>query len=148
MEWSLLLAVIVVVAVLFVRQTRVVQGQGELAAVTTTLAALRTALVMDHLQTQTHGVQGASKNNNPFDMLARRPANYVGEIKRDQIALAPPGSWVFDPVCGCVGYVPLNDQWFDSPSGEEVAWFQLRGAPGPLQLRPQEAYVWQSQVMN
>ena len=46
-EWSLLAAVIVLLVLLFARQVRVIQGQGELAAVKSTLGALRTALVLD-----------------------------------------------------------------------------------------------------
>ena len=147
MEWTLLLAVIVVVCTLFVRQARVVQGQGELAAVKTTLAALRTALVVDHLQK--HAQAGvAAKQPNPFELLGRRPLNYFGEISQAQVATAPAGTWVFDSACGCVGYLPIDNQWFDSPSGDFVAWFQLNGAPGPQQLTAREAYLWQSQVLN
>lgn len=65
-----------------------------------------------------------------------------------QAATVPAGSWVFDPLCTCVGYVPIYAQWFDSSSGDVMAWYQVSGAPGPLQLTPKEAYVWQEQVMN
>ena len=65
-----------------------------------------------------------------------------------EVAAAPAGSWVFDTDCVCVGYLPMYPQWFDSPSGDVMAWYQVHGAPGPLLLLAKEAYVWQDQVMN
>jgi hypothetical protein len=149
-EWSLLVAVLVVLVLVLARQVREIRGQGELAAVRSTLGALRTALAIDHLQKNVMDGSSsvASTQRNPFDSLQRHPANYVGEMTPAQAVAAPAGSWVFDPVCACVGYVPTDVQWFDSPSGEAMAWYQLRGAPGPLQLVAKEAYVWQGLVMN
>lgn len=150
LEWSLLLAVLVVLVLVFARQVRVMRAQGELAAVRSTLGALRTALVIDHLRKNV--MDGSSSvarvQRNPFELLQRRPANYLGEMTPAQAVAAPAGSWVFDPDCACVGYVPMDPQWFDSPSGEAMAWYQLQGAPGPLQLLAKEAYVWQGLVMN
>ncbi|MDO8249713.1 MAG: hypothetical protein Q7T78_08360 [Rhodoferax sp.] len=150
LEWSLLAGVLVVLVLLFARQVRVIKGQGELAAVRSTLGALRTALVIDHLQKKV--MDGSSsvalKQRNPFELLQRQPANYVGEVTPAQAVAAPAGSWVFDPVCACAGYVPTDVQWFDSPSGEAMAWYQLRGAPGPMQLVAKEAYGWQGLLMN
>ncbi|MEO8121025.1 MAG: hypothetical protein ABI606_17095 [Rhodoferax sp.] len=150
LEWSLLAAVLVVLVLLFARHVRVIQGQGELAAVRSTLGALRTALVIDHLQKNVmdRSSSVALTQRNPFELLQRQPANYVGEMTPVQAGAAPAGSWVFDPICVCIGYMPMDPQWFDSPSGEAMAWYQLRGAPGPLQLVAKEAYVWQGLVMN
>ncbi|WP_114971281.1 hypothetical protein [Rhodoferax ferrireducens] len=150
LEWSLLAAVLVVLVLLFARHVRVIKGQGELAAVRSTLGALRTALVIGHLKKNVviESSSVASTQRNPFDLLQRHPANYVGEMTPAQAVAAPAGSWVFDPVCACVGYLPMDPQWFDSPSGGAMAWYQLQGAPGPLQLVAKEAYVWQGLVMN
>ncbi|MDO8767552.1 MAG: hypothetical protein Q7K57_02375 [Burkholderiaceae bacterium] len=149
-EWSLLAGVIVVLGLVFARQMRVLQGQAELAAVKTTLGALRTTLVIDHLQ-KTVVAKNSSMAlvpRNPFELLQRQPVNYRGEMTPAAAAAAPAGSWVFDPVCTCVGYLPIYAQWFDSPSGDVMAWYRVSGAPGPLQLTAKEAYVWQGQVMN
>lgn len=149
-EWSLLAAVILVIALVFGRQVQVVQGQGELAAVKSTLGALRTALVLEHLQqnVMVHAQPVANTQRNPFELLDRPPANYLGEMSRAQAAFAPPGSWFFDRDCACVGYVPLDPRWLDSPSGSTVARYRLSGAPGPRQLVADEAYVWQDQVLD
>ena len=149
-EWSMLVGVIVVLMLVFVREMRVMQGQGELAAVRSTLGALRTALVIEYLHKNvTAGTSSvALTQRNPFELLQRHPVNYFGVLTPAEAVAVPAGSWVFEPVCVCVGYRPIYDQWFDSPSGAGMAWYQLSGAPGPLQLTAKEAYVWQGQLMN
>jgi len=149
-EWSLVAALIVVLALVFMHKVRVLQGQAELSNVKTTLGALRTALVLDHLQhsVSSRGTDLALLQRNPFELLQRRPTNYLGELSRAQAAAAPDGSWMFDPVCVCVGYRPLYAEWLVSPSGEPLAWYQLSGDAGPWQLTAKEAYIWQGQVMN
>lgn len=149
-EWSLVAALIAVLALVFMHQVRVLQGQAELSAVKTTLGALRTALVLDHLQ-RSVAAGGASVvllQRNPFELLQRPPPNYRGELSRAQAETAPDGSWVFDPVCVCIGYRPLYAEWLDSPSGEPLAWYQLSGEAGLWQLTAKEAYFWQGQVLN
>lgn len=150
MEWSLLAGVIVVLVVVFGREVRLVQAQGEVAAIRSTLGALRTALVIDHLQKSVASPDAAlaSPATNPFELLPRRPANYLGEMTAEQLRAGQPGSWVFDPGCGCVGYLPLYVQGFESPSGDTLVWFRLTGAPGPLQLTAKESYIWQGSVLD
>lgn len=149
-EWGLLAGVIVVLVLVFARYVRVIQGQGELAAVKSTLGALRTALVIDYLHRNVAAPNSpvSLAQHNPFELLQRKPVNYVGEMTTADAVFVPSGSWVFDPVCACAGYMPMYAQWFDSPNGDVMAWFRLDGAPGPLQLTAKEAYVWQDQVMN
>lgn len=149
-EWSLLLGVVVVLALLFSRQVHLMQGQGELAAIRSTLGALRTAFVLDHLHKQVVDQTSpvALVQRNPFELLQRRPVNYLGEMSAAQAVAAPVGSWVYDAACACVGYMPIYAQWFDSPSGDVMAWYRVGGAPGPLQLTAKENYVWQGQVLN
>ncbi len=149
-EWSLLALVILVLGAIFFRQVRVVQGQGELAAVRSTLGALRTALVIDHLQKSIVHPNTAlpALQSNPFELLKHTPANYLGEMTPQLARNAAPGNWVFDPECVCVGYLPLYDPWFESPSADPLAWFRVTGAPGPLQMVARERYVWQGQALE
>jgi hypothetical protein len=142
--------IIVVLAFVFARQVRVLQAQAELAAVRSTLGALRTALVINHLHQKVGGFSASVVNmqRNPFEVLAHRPVNYLGAMSASQVLGVPAGSWVFEPVCDCVGYVPLYSQWFVSPSGDVMAWYRLSGEAGPLQLTAKEAYAWQGEVMN
>jgi hypothetical protein len=149
-EWSLVATVIGVVALVLSQQSRVVRGQGELAAVKSTLGALRTALVIDFVRqkARSDGPGVAMTQRNPFELLQRRPRNYLGEMARSKAVFAPAGSWVFDVDCECVGYVPVHGEWFNSPSGDVMAWYDVRGAPGPLEMVAKEVYVWQNQVMD
>ena len=149
-EWSLLLLVIGVLVVVFVRQVRVVQGQMELAAIKSTLGTLRTALVIDHLQK--HLAVGRSTvaivQRNPFELIQGPVANYAGEVTSVQAGDIVPGSWIFDAECGCVAYRPMFAQWLDSPSGDAIAWFRVKGSIGPFELVAKEAYLWQGDVLN
>lgn len=150
-EWGAAALVVVVLVVVFMRHMRVVQGQSEQAAVRTTLGALRTALVIDHLQRSLEAQAGlpvAKEPRSPFDLLQYRPPNYIGVADTRKALTVPPGTWVFDPACPCIGYRPLDDHWLNSPSGETMAWYQLSGAPGPLQLIPRENYLWQDQILD
>lgn len=149
-EWSILLLVVLVLMGVFGRQVRVVQGQGELAAIKSTLAALRMALVIDHLQqsVQTPGAGVAAQQRNPFLLLKGLPANYAGEVGLQQIDAVAPGSWVFDADCGCIGYRPLYPQWLESPVNTQAVWFKVGAASGPAQITAMQVFVWQGQVVD
>jgi hypothetical protein len=149
LEWALVAGVIVALGLALGRQTREIQAKAELAAVQYTLGSLRTALVIAHLQQRLGpgNTAVASPQRNPFDLLQQRPANYAGEFTLSANAQPPPGSWVFDPACPCVGYRPLEDPWPGSPGGQTMAWFDIIGAPGPLQLNARETYVWRGQPL-
>jgi hypothetical protein len=126
------------------------QWQAEVAAVQSTLGALRTAFVIDHLQRQTaqNTQVVVAVQRNPFYLLQSRPGNYWGETSQRDVKAVPPGNWVFDTECACVGYLPLNATAFDSPSVEGMAWYKVEGTEGPLQLTIKVPYVWQGQLLN
>lgn len=149
-EWSLVAILIIGLVWVFLHQVRVVQRQAELAAVRTTLGALRAAMALQHLRqrvAQTSQSEPALQRN-PFEWLQRRPANYAGVMHSAELAGVPPGTWVFEVACGCVGYLPADATEFDSPSGETMAWYSVDDSSGPLQLTAKEAYFWQGQAMN
>ena len=150
LEWSVLIGVVLVLMLVFFRQVRVLQGQAELSAVKTTLGALRTALVLEYLHQRVQGGSQASVplQHNPFELLERQPVNYRGVMGAIEAVAAPAGSWVFDSSCICVGYLPLYGEWLDSPRGDVMAWYQVSGAPGPLQLTAKEAYRWQDERLD
>ncbi len=149
-EWALLALVVLVLVVLMGRHVRVIRGQMELSAIKSTLGALRTAFVIHDLEQHVTGkaTSIALKQQNPFALLARSPPNYVGEIGIAQVASVAPGSWLFDPVCVCVGYVPSDDEWLASPSGSGIVWLQVSSPPAPFQLNVKEPYVWQGHVFD
>ena len=150
LEWSLVAGVIAVLCLVFFRQVNVLQGQIELAAVRTTLGALRTALLLDYLHQKVKGDSQAMAGvqRNPFELLEHKPVNYKGVLRPDEVEAVPAGSWLFEPSCDCVGYVPLYSQWFVSPSGDVMAWYRVSGEQEALQLIAKDAYRWQDEVMN
>lgn len=146
-EWSILALLIFSMAGVMGQKLRVVQAQAELAAVKSTLGALRTAFVLAHLQRKpTSG--GNVEQHNPFELLERRPINYHGQLPVAASETIPAGAWAFDPVCDCVGYRPMATEWFESPNEDFIAWYQVTKTTGPLQLISRENYLWQGQPLN
>lgn len=129
-----------------------VQAQVEGAAIKTNLGGLRTAFAIDYITQQVHAApvteRSAVMRSNPFLLLHRVPPNYVGEMPAAQADRLPAGSWLYDPACACIGYRPLYPEWLSSPSGAGILWFDVVGAPGPLQLVPREAYVWKGETLT
>lgn len=149
-EWSILLLLALALIGVFGQQFRSVQGQGELAAIQSTLGALRTALVIDHLQSAVAGNKAVvPPQRNPFLVLGRLPSNYAGVLGAVTKAGAiPPGNWVFDAYCNCIGYEPLYAYALEEAGDAPMLWFRVSAPPGPLQIAPMQAYRWQGQVIN
>ncbi|MDP3650431.1 MAG: hypothetical protein Q8R67_01990 [Rhodoferax sp.] len=150
LEWGMVVAIVLVLMGAFDRHVRGVQSQGELAAVKSTLGALRTALVLDFLQqtVSTARPHVVAQQRNPFRLLEAVPANFAGEFGALHMETVAPGSWVFDPDCSCIGYLPMYHQGLEGPAPTPAAWFKVGGAPGPLQITAMETYVWQGQVLK
>ena len=149
-EWGILAVLVLVFVGVFGHYVRVIQGQGERAAVMSTLGALRTALVIDHVQrAATSPVGGlAAQTLNPFLVLQNPPINYSGEMSVAQSLAAPAGRWVYDPQCVCVGYFPLDAGWHDTASAASVLWFRVGAGPGPRELTALAPYVWRGMLVR
>lgn len=144
---------VVVLGAVFVHQAREVRGQAELAQIKSTLGALRTALVVAHLESAVAGnrAQGgavAQVQRNPFAVLQQRPPNYVGLAGPEALAALPGGSWVFDPECSCIGYRPTEAAWLQSPEGAGALWFRVVSSSGPLLITARQPYIWMSQAVD
>jgi len=149
-QWLILALLVLAVGFWFARQAYAVKGQAELAAVRTTLGALRTAFVLEHLRqaVQDPGSNVAPTQRNPFDLVQSRPANYRGAIRPSQLQDVPAGQWFFEIDSECVGYRPFHAEWLDSPNSDTVAWYRVSKPPGPLQLKPLEPYRWQGEPLE
>ena len=148
-EWGLLGAAILLLIIVFLRQARLVQDQAELATVRTTLAAMRTAAVLQHIQASA-GNRGSSITRapqNPFVALQNPPPNYLGELDVRRLPEAITG-WFFDPACRCVGYARAQTRWFPVSDGAQLLLFQVRAEPGPLQLIAMEDYLWRGEPVR
>lgn len=158
-EWGVLLALILVVLGMAYVQTQRLRGEAELARLRSSLGALRTALVVAHLeravQAQANVQAGRSAppalppvSRNPFLALARLPPNYLGESNPLALVDLPGGNWVFDPACQCIGYRPSETGWLQAPEGAVALWFQVSAPPGPLQITASQPYVWMGQTVE
>ena len=150
LEWAILVAVLLLLIGSYGRQSIALQEQAEVATVQLTLGALRTSLVVDHLQKQAHGNGGDDVlvQRNPFKVLDTPPTSYAGEVSMADITSVAPGSWVFDQECICIGYRPQNHFWADSDAEPVALWFRVSEPPGPLQLTAMETYLWHGQTVK
>ncbi|MES2948874.1 MAG: hypothetical protein V4858_10080 [Pseudomonadota bacterium] len=143
MEWSLVALILLGLAFAFEREIRSLQNQSERVFVWSTLASLRTALVLNRLARQVRPDDASLIEKNPFRLLQQLPANYAGEMPMQDVYLVPPGSWLFDPDCPCVGYRLLYPEWLEPAQEIGVIWFRIgRAGDGPS-LSPLEDYLWQ-----
>jgi hypothetical protein len=151
LEWSLVATLTLASFGALWRDWKNVQGRVELAAIQSTVGALRTAFALDYVEraVRTPAGQPALAQVNPFLILKAVPVNYAGELRMGSIDTVPAGSWVFDAECVCVGYSVLYPQWLaPSPDGPTV-WFRVSGpAGGPLQLHALNTYVWNAQALQ
>ena len=149
-EWSILAIVVLLLAGIFGQQVRTVQAQAELAAVRSTLGALRTALVIDHMiaTIRTGGPSVASPQRNPFLLMDPVPANYAGALGTLTIDAVARGSWVFDPLTSSIGYAPKYGQTLEPPSETATLWFRMSAVAGMPQLTAQRSYTWMGEVLQ
>ncbi|WP_296509992.1 hypothetical protein [Rhodoferax sp.] len=148
-EWGVLALCIAIATAVLWRYGQQVRAQTERAAVQSTLGALRTALVLDYVNSMlpqrkraAEPVRGVPITPNPFAMLQQPAANYAGEVPAALLQEVAPGRWVFDKGCGCIGYKPLEPDGLDAPAGAQAVWFMVEGTAAAYQLRPIQAYVW------
>lgn len=148
-EWGLLALCIAVVMGVLWRYGQQVRAQSERAAVQSTLGALRTALVLDYVNSKIPASAKARSAStafsalpNPFDLLQQPAANYAGEVPAALLQEVAPGRWVFDKRCGCVGYKPQDISALDAPAGSQALWFTVEVTGAAPQLRPIHSYSW------
>ncbi len=133
---------VVVLIWVFERQTRVVRGQAEHVAARSTLNALRLSLTIVQ-RTPTGASRMPALPFNPFTLFQVVPGNFAGERAKSDTDDLPPGSWVYDPDCGCVGYRLMFPEWLESSEGS--IWFRMDSSADGVQLVPLAEYVWLGQ---
>jgi hypothetical protein len=151
-EWSIVAAVLIGLVWALEHQVRVVRGQGERVAVRSTISSLRAALVIEQLMGQVRAQSvppaATAMPKNPFTLLQVVPPNYAGELAQRDIFSVPPGSWVYDPECGCVGYRLLYTEWLEPEQTAGAIWLRVGGTGGEPRLSPMADYRWMEQRLN
>jgi len=142
LEWGIVVLVVVVLLWAFERQTRVVRAQAESVAARSTLNALRLSMTVGQ-RTPTGALRMPALPFNPFTLFQVLPGNFAGERAKSDADDVPPGSWVYDPDCGCVGYRLLFPEWLESGGG--AIWFRMDSSADGVQLVPLAEYVWLGQ---
>jgi len=85
---------------------------------------------------------------NPFDLLVRKPQNYLGVLDNPSQERMTPGNWYFDKSTKEVVYCPDLGRFFipDSEKGRRVTWHVVvvPGAKGPQWARfeLERPYQW------
>ena len=141
-EWCLFALILLGLGFAFQREIRSLQGQSEKVFVWSTLASLRTALVLNRLARQLRPEDASLIEKNPFLLLQQLPPNFAGEVRMRDVYRVAPGSWVFDRDCPCVGYRLLYPEWLEPTQEVGVIWFRLGNTAGPPTLSPVADYLW------
>ena len=127
----------------FERETRALRAQSERALVWSSMASLRTALVLNRLAQRVRPDDKSLAVQNPFLLLQQIPANFAGEVSIRDIHTVAPGSWVFDPACPCVGYRLLYPEWLEPAQEVGTIWMRITSSTqGGAGLTPQADYLW------
>ena len=149
LEWALVTAVLVALIAAFERQVGVVQGQAERLTVQLTLKALRDTLTLEQLlrTTRQPSASAEPKTINPFALL-HSSTNFAGNVSMATVGTVPPGNWVFDPECGCIGYRLRYPQGLEPTQEADAIWFRVETVNGVFRLSPQVNYRWLKQVLR
>ncbi len=81
-------------------------------------------------------------------LLQVQPPNYAGERTLGDIYSVPPGSWVFDPECRCVGYRLMYPRWLEPGQVADAIWFRVDTSAEDSRLVGQADYRWFGQKID
>ncbi len=138
-ELAVTVAIIGVLASVLLSRIKSYQEEAERAAMENVVGVLRSALAMKHGQMITQGRhEEVSKllTMNPMDLLAQKPANYLGELNPPQKEKISRGNWYFNRKKLLLVYIARTGATFQ---GSEPQRYQYKiellrdpdGANGP-----------------
>jgi prepilin-type N-terminal cleavage/methylation domain-containing protein len=115
LEFALVVVLSSVISAVVLNRFEFYREQAEMTAARQLVAALRTSLQVRSVQLASNGREQDLKQlaaRNPIDLLAWKPANYLGEYYApDPKQIGQPG-WVFDPRDKSLVYLPKNTESF------------------------------------
>jgi general secretion pathway protein G len=160
-ELIVVIAIVAVIAGVFLDRVLYYQEQAEKTAMEGVAASMQSALTMQYAQIVTRGQPSdvpALAYANPMDWLQRKPPNYAGEFYDPEPAAVEPGNWVFDLKTRDLVYVPNRANYF-KPGKDGWKWARfhvvldyerplhpsMRHEPAGLTgvvFEPVEPYAW------
>ncbi len=138
-ELALVVAIIGILAAALLSRVTMYQEQAERVAMENVVGVLRSALSMKAAQLVAQGRPGdVSKllTVNPMDLLAQKPANYVGEAMTPQKEKISRGNWYFNRKELLLVYIARTGATFQVTNSHQHAYKvelvrDMDGANGP-----------------
>jgi prepilin-type N-terminal cleavage/methylation domain-containing protein len=142
-ELAVTVAIIGVLAGVLLSRVRLYQEEAERVAMDNVVGVLRSALSMKFGQLVSQGKQAdVSKliTMNPMDLLAQKPANYLGEFNTPQKEKISRGNWYFNRKKLLLVYIARTGATFQGPGPKQFHFkVELVGNPdGANGLKPAE----------
>lgn len=151
-ERVLLILLIAIIAAALLDKARDLRAQAELGVFQYNLSALRVALVIEQMRVVTGKKPATALDPNPLKLVNNQALNYLGEMPlADAMTGAlPRGAWFYDGRCSCIGYRPMDDRRFVSPTASALIIFDIQSVSGKgssanapvAMLTAREPYRW------
>lgn len=115
LEFALVVLVSSIVSAVALNRFEYYREQAEIAAARQVISALRTSLQVRIAQLESNGREEDVRKlplRNPIELLAWKPANYLGEYYAPDPKKIGQAGWVFDPRDKTLVYLPRNSESF------------------------------------
>ena len=149
-ELAVVAGVFAILVAVLLNRVGYYQQQAQQVAVAQMLGVLRTSLRVQVLQLYLADQRAklpALAQQNPFDWLADKPANYLGEFAQPDLAKLPAGNWLYDKKEQKIIYLFSNGNIFPTTRVDSMKFkVTLPGADADLGKLVQEPdiVVWKS----
>jgi general secretion pathway protein G len=144
-EFAISASVLALLAAVLLSRLLYYQEQAELVAVKHVVATVRTALhVRASDVASREGQRGLQRllEDNPFNLLANKPDNYLGEYYSPDVKKMPSGNWVFDRRDKCLIYLLSGHKTFSTEASNllkfKVEFAELQTEVAKYTKRPAE----------
>jgi type II secretory pathway pseudopilin PulG len=114
-EFAVVAGVLGALTGILLLRTSFYQDEAERVAVQQVASSLRIALALRANEAGAReGQRGLQRlqDENPFDWLAHKPGNYLGEFYSPEFEKIPPGNWLFDRRDKCLLYLSRSVKKF------------------------------------
>ncbi|MES2126214.1 MAG: type II secretion system protein [Pseudomonadota bacterium] len=151
-EMAVALAIIGILAGTLLSRVLYYQEQAELTAVEQVAGAVRSALTLRAAKLYMHNDEANLRkivSQNPMNLLAQKPANYLGEYYSPQIKEMPTGNWYFDPGKQVLVYLLNNGKTLREGEPNVLKFkVKLLGLPSPAAKPPESLSAVEGVVLD